>query len=270
MTILGVVSQKGGVGKTTIALNLALAFARRGVTTLLVDVDPQGGIGNSLQGRVREAGGIEAILAGREPFEQSVLSTREPNLTLLPIGKPPWAALPAFVAKLGEPQMLGALLGHAEKRYSLVLVDTPSGLYGPTYAVMQVASHLLLALQTEPLALRSVPQLLEVLSAVKGRGGRASLLGVCLTMASFREEVSLAVSQEAWTLFPQNVVLDTHIPKDTALVRASAKGVPIALLRKSPPPVSMVFDHLAAELDDRLRGRSEGAGSDDEAISLLD
>ena len=274
MTVLAVVSQKGGVGKTTVALNLALAFARRGKSTLLIDLDPQGGVGNSLVGRAKDAGGLVALLDGLATLDQAVVTTRESRLALLPVGQPPWATLPAFVARLSDRAILEQLFSEAEKAYDLVIVDTPSGLYGPTYAALQAASHALLALQTEPLALRSVPQLLEVLGALRAQGPAATLVGVLLTMASFRDEVSLAVSQEAWTMFPADLVLDAYVPRDAALVRASARGVPVALLRKTPPPAAAVFEHLAAELDARLVPRTaeghEGEGSDDEATPLVD
>jgi chromosome partitioning protein len=270
MTVLAVVSQKGGVGKTTVALNLALAFARRGKSTLLIDTDPQGGVGHSLVGRTKDAGGLAAILDGRQTLDDAVITTRESRLALLPVGQPPWATLPAFVNRLSDPTLLAQLFAEAERRCEIVIVDTPSGLYGPTYAVMQTASHLLLTLQTEPLALRSVPQVLEVLAALRGDGPAASLAGVVLTMASFRDEVSLAVSQEAWSMFPPELVLDTYVPRDEALVRASARGVPVALLRKQPPPAAAVFEHMAAELEGRLGQGGEGEGSDDEAIPLVD
>lgn len=270
MTVLAVVSQKGGVGKTTVALNLALAFARRGKSTLLIDTDPQGGVGHSLVGKTKDAGGLAALLDGRATLDEAVITTRESRLSLLPIGQPPWSSLPAFVGRLSDPKLLGQLFAEAERRWDLVLVDTPSGLYGPTHAVMQTASHLLLALQTEPLALRSVPQLLEVLAALRSQGPAAALAGVLLTMASFRDEVSSAVSQEAWTMFPADLVLDAYVPRDAALVRASARGVPIALLRKQPPPAAAVFDHIAAELSARLGEKAEAEGSDDEAVPLVD
>ena len=270
MTVLAVVSQKGGVGKTTVALNLALSFARRGKSTLLIDTDPQGGVGQSLVGRAKDAAGLAALLDGRATLDEAIVTTRESRLTLLPIGQPPWATLPMFVAQLSDPALLAQLFAEAERRWDLVIVDTPSGLYGPTYAVMQSASHLLLALQTEPLALRSVPQVLEVLAALRAKGPAAALAGIVLTMASFRDEVSLAVSQEAWTMFPSDLVLDAYVPRDPALVRASARGVPVALLRKQPPAAAAVFDHLASELTPRIEAQTEGAGSDDEAIPLVD
>jgi chromosome partitioning protein len=267
MISLAIVSPKGGVGKTTLCLNLAFAFAQLGRKTLLIDTDPQGGIGHSLSGKAKDARGLVDLIAG-ERAESVVIQTRNPNLSILPVGQPPWDRLSAWQAQMSDPGFLGMQLEPLEAEYDLAILDTPAGLAGATYGALSYASHVLLPIQTEPLAIRVVGQLMEVLGHLKSQGARAQLAAVVLTMARMRDDTSLSVSQEAWALFPEKLVLDTIVPRDVELLHASAHGVPVGLLRKRPPPVTAVFDRIAAELEPRL-GMTETT-DDDQPIALLD
>jgi chromosome partitioning protein len=267
MISLAIVSPKGGVGKTTLCLNLAFAFAQLGRKTLLIDTDPQGGIGHSLSGKAKDARGLVDVVAG-EPPDRVVIQTRNPNLSILPVGQPPWDQLSSWAAKLAEPGYLGMHMEPLEPDYDLAILDTPAGLSGATYGVLSYASHILVPIQTEPLAIRVVGQLMEVLAHLKSQGARAQLAAIVLTMARMRDDTSLSVSQEAWALFPEKLVLDTMVPRDPELLHASTHGVPVGLLRKRPPPVTAVFDRIAAELEPRL-GMTETT-DDEQPIALLD
>lgn len=267
MISLAIVSPKGGVGKTTLCLNLAFAFAQQGRRTLLVDTDPQGGIGHSLSGKAKDGRGVVDLLAGGA-VDQAIVRTRNPNLSILPVGQPPWDQLSAWSAQMADPGVFGSCMEPLEAEHELAIIDTPAGLAGATYGVMSYASNILVPLQTEPLALRVVGQLMEVLAHLRTQGARAQLSAVVLTMARMRDGTSLSVTQEAWALFPEKLVLDTIVPRDAELLHASAHGVPVGLLRKRPPPVTAVFDRIAAELEPRL-GMTE-ITDDNQPIALLD
>ena len=267
MISLAVVSPKGGVGKTTLCLNLAFAFAQSGRKTLLIDTDPQGGIGHSLAGKAKDGVGLVDVVEGT-PVERAIIQTRNPNLSILPIGQPPWDRLSAWSAQMADSELLAATLSPIEGEFDIAIIDTPAGLSGPSFGVLGFASDILMPIQTEPLAIRVVNQLMEVLAHLKRQGARAKLSAVVLTMARLRDDSSLSVSQEAWTLFPDKLVLDTMIPRDSELVAASAAGVPVGLLRRRPPPVTGVFDRIAAELEPLL-GMTETT-DDDQPIALLD
>jgi chromosome partitioning protein len=267
MISLAVVSPKGGVGKTTLCLNLAFAFAQLGRKTLLIDTDPQGGIGHSLSGKAKDGVGLVDVVEGT-PIERAIIQTRNPNLAILPIGQPPWDRLSAWSSQMADPELIAASLAPVEASFDIAIIDTPAGLSGPSFGVLGYATDILLPIQTEPLAIRVVNQLMEVLAHLKRQGARAKLSAVVLTMARLRDEASLSVSQEAWTLFPDKLVLDTMIPRDAELVAASAAGVPVGLLRRRPPPVTAVFDRIAAELEP-LIGMTETT-DDDQPIALLD
>ena len=147
MISLAIVSPKGGVGKTTLCLNLAFAFAQLGRKTLLVDTDPQGGIGHSLSGRTKDARGLVDVTDG-EPVDHVVIPTRNPQLSILPVGQPPWDRLSSWSAQLAEPGVFGHHLQPLEASYDLAILETPAGLAGPTYGVLSYASHVLVPIQT--------------------------------------------------------------------------------------------------------------------------
>ena len=265
MISLAIVSPKGGVGKTTLALNLAYAFAESGRRTLLVDTDPQGGIGHSLTGKSRDSAGFAELVGGDAV---APVRTRKDNLSILPMGAPPWSTLTEWTSRAANPTVFAQAMSRFEHDFDIAIIDTPAGLSGSTYGALSYCSHALLPRQTEPLALRTTMQLLQVIAAVRAAGARISLAAVVLTMARFRDELSLSVTQEAWELFPGGLVLDAFVPRDAAFLAASAAGVPVGLLRKRPPPVASVFDRLVTELEPVL-GLME-ADEDETAIPLLD
>jgi chromosome partitioning protein len=263
--ILVVASQKGGVGKTTLALNGAYALAQRGLRTLLVDADPQGSIAYSVQGDLHKRPGLKEVLEGSRSLEDSVVVTRLRELALLPVGELPPTESFRWSASLEDGERLGALFDRVRQSYDVVLVDTPPALGGVTLGALRRADHVIMPLQAEPLAARSVRHLLDVLGSLREEGAAVEIAGLVVTMLQSRQDPSLAVAQESWKLFPANLVFETSIPRDGAFLHASAAGTPVALLHRRPPAVAAVFDQLAAELEAKI-----GLASDDsEAIPLL-
>lgn len=259
-------SLKGGVGKTTIALNSAYAFARRGLRTLLVDTDPQGAVGMSLDG-VGERPGLAAMLADEGAPLGGVMKTRLAELHLLPAGRVEALDVDQFALDLREKQVIQRIVADAAASYDLVIFDTPAGLGGATRVVLEQVPHLVAVVQTEPLALRALPRLLELLVRLREAGGPCALLGVVGNMTSFRDPVVLASLEEVWSLY-RNEVFETAVPRDPAFLQASRAGVPLGLLSRKPPAVAAVFDKLVAEIEERL-GLAEG-GDDDGPIRLVD
>ncbi len=248
MTTLAIASQKGGVGKTTVALNLSLALAKRKWKTLLVDTDPQGSVGQSVQKAVREGKGLVAYLDGRT-LADSVIKTRLPGFELLIAGTSPMR-----LATMGPSLSAGLerLVSQSADSYDIVIIDTPSGMYGITEAALRNCDQLLVPLQAEPLALRTVGQVLDVVGNLKQSGARLVIAGFIVTMLSSRNEVSLSVAQESWSMLPSDLVLEGFVPRDDAFLKASAYGVPLGLLSKRPPAAAAVFDQIAGEMEARL------------------
>lgn len=258
MVRLAIASQKGGVGKTTLALNLAFSLARRGHRTLLVDTDPQGSVGLSLARKGEQPRSLVSYLAGAA-LDDMVLKTRLQELRLLLVGDVSPLEIDGFARSLGTPEGLERLLADAEEHFDLVVFDTPSGLGGATRAVLEQATHVLSPIQAEPLALRSVRQLLELLGALRARGQELSLVALVLVMIQMRNEASLAVAQELWAQFPEEFLVETLIPRDPIFLQAGALGVPLSLLSRTPPPQASAFERLAMEIEPRLGLSSEDA-----------
>jgi chromosome partitioning protein len=259
------VSLKGGVGKTTCALNSAFAFARSGIRTLLIDADPQGAVASSVDGVGEDVGLAAAVADASAPLQ--VIETRLPDLHLLPAGRVDSFETDTFAAQAREQHVLERCLAHARDRYDLVVFDTPAGLGGMTRLVLESVEHVVAVVQCEPLALRALPRLMELLARLRQNGSTCSLTGVLSSMSTFRDSVVLASLEELWALYKERV-FDTSIPRDPAFLRASRSGVPLGLLSRRPPAVAAVFDSLAAEIDARI-GIVEGEG-DEEPIRLVD
>ena len=252
MKSVAVVSQKGGVGKTTLSLNLAFSLARSGVRVALIDADPQGAVGHSLQG-VKESAGLYGLVWRGEGLGSCLLGTRLRELSILPVGEVPPHESPAFHSRLEDGAVFAGLLTALAPKFDVVLIDTPSGFNGATLGALRASDSAITPLQAEPVALRTLPQLLSVIGSLREQGARVELAAVVLCMLQQRNTDSLAVAEEVWSRLPTELVLETTVPRDLAVLAASSAGVPLGLLsQKRPPPVSLVFDRLASELSPRL------------------
>jgi chromosome partitioning protein len=260
---IAVSSAKGGVGKTTVCLNLALAMAERGRRTLLVDLDPQGGIGHSLGRGDAELIGLADLLMGQASGDQAVLQTKVPTLALLPRGRLDPTDVPDFEQVLHRPEVLAPALFSIEETFDIVMLDTPSGLGGATRGALAVADCVLIPFQAEPLALRSVGQLLRVIEHVRGdQNRRLRLLGILLTMVERTKEPAQAVLSQVWSGFED--VLDTVIPRADVFALASLKGVPIGFLGGRLSPEARRFELLASEVEARIAALKQPEAGDAE------
>jgi chromosome partitioning protein len=152
-----------------------------------------------------------------------------------------------------------------------MLIDCPAGLGKVTTRAIENSTHVLSPLQAEPLALRSVGQILALVDRIRAtKNPRVEFLGFVLSMFDRKVPASLDVAETLWSKFPPGVVLDAIIPRDESFLEASLRGAPISLMSKKPPPLSRRFDQLANDILDRINATSEKAPSDDDSpIPLL-
>lgn len=267
---LHIVTGKGGVGKTTIALNLGLALARAGQRTLLTEFDAQGSLGLSLGLADRARAGIAEILTGAESFQHVIQRTRESALSVLTVGRVDPTTVAGFEEALTRSTAIGSIIESARvEGFDVVLIDCPAGLGKVTTRAIEAATHVLAPLQAEPLALRSLGQVLALVDRIKAtKNPNLVLLGVVLSMFDRKVPASLDVAETLWAKFPAGVVMDAIIPRDETFLEASLRGAPLLLMQRRPPPLARIFDQLANDVIDRLQP-DRSAEEDDGPIPLL-
>lgn len=262
-------SQKGGVGKTTLCVNLAYSLARRGWNTLLVDTDPQGAVGLSLAKSSRTKPGFYDFLGGGVTLDRVILNSRLPELGILPAGQYDECARRGFSVN-DVPNRLADLMRAAELRgVDVLLIDTAAGLTGVSEAVVKGCDYVIVPQQAEPLAVRSLPHLLETLARFRSDGAGVKVAGILLTMVMEDQEMSRKVTTELRQLLPPHLLFKQSIPRLNSFLEASAYGVPVALLKRNPPPEALLFDQLATELEDRM-GLTKTSETPHLHASLLD
>ena len=251
--VLAVVSQKGGVGKTTTAVNLGAAFARRGLKTLIVDTDPQGAVryGVGLK-RGHETHGLADFLNGSRQLREVVLATQIPWLRVVLAGTVSDEAYhETYDRRIAETDMLGQILETARARCDVVVVDTPPGLGATVRRVLAHSQHVVVPLQCEPLALQTTPQILRGIQDVVALNEDLALDGILLTMFEPGNPSSERVATYVRSHLPANMVFDVVVPRTIASAEAFAAGQPV-VLRDPADPAAQAYVNLATTLAERF------------------
>lgn len=244
------------MGKTTVAINLAHAFARAGTRTLLVDADPQGSVGLSLTRQSRRLSGFFDYLTDPSiPLDRLIVPTRMDTFALVACGQGGDYESGSAGAGAHLARVRSFLHAAGSRGYDLCLIDTAAGLFGVTGDVVTACDSVMIPQQAEPLGIRSVPKLLEGLNRLRVMNPRLSLLGVCLTMLQDDIPESLEAGAALRQLLPPGMVFRTEIPRDGLFVKASARGLPVGALEQGAP-MQAVFDQLHAEIAAKLPTRT--------------
>ncbi len=263
-SIISVINQKGGVGKTTTVINLATALAIKGKKVLVLDLDPQGnattGLGKSNNDEKKS---IYNLLIGKTSIEQSIQQSKVPGLDLISSnvnlsGLEVETANDANRAFLLKEILTKENDGFLSK-YENIFIDCPPSLSLLTVMSLVSANELLIPLQTEFFALEGISQLIKTIDRIKiNLNPRLSIRGILLTMFDKRNKLSSQVDIEARQHF-KNKVYKTVVPRNVRLSEAPSHGMPCLIYDKNCSG-SKSYIKLAEEFIDQ-EGQTMGSAA---------
>jgi chromosome partitioning protein len=225
-TVYAIANQKGGVGKTTTAVNVAACIAEAGYPTLLVDVDPQGNATTGL-GVEREAPGLYDVLSEDVPARDAIRETAVRNLSVLASTPDLAGATMELPRMAGSEGRLREVLAPVREEFAYVLLDCPPSLGPLTVNALVAADRVIVPVQTEYFALEGLAGLLDTLSLVQRElNPRLTVAGMLLTMHDPRTRLAQDVESEVRRHFP-SLVFDTVIPRNVRLGEAPSFGRPV-------------------------------------------
>jgi chromosome partitioning protein len=254
--IIAFSNQKGGVGKTTSAVNIAASLAAAEYRVLLVDFDPQGNASSALgiEARDKKPSSYEMLIQEAQPTD-CIVKTELSYLNLIPANQELIGAEIELVSALGREHRLKDALNLVKKDYDYILIDCPPALGLLTVNALVAADAVLVPLQCEYFALEGLSQLMKTVDLVKKfLNPQLEIEGILLTMFDRRNNLSHQVESDVREHF-KDLVLSTKIPRNVKLGEAPSHGKPIILYDISSPG-ALAYMEAAQELLARTQLKS--------------
>jgi chromosome partitioning protein len=260
MICIAIANQKGGVGKTTTAINVGTALAAIGKRVLLIDLDPQGNCstGLGISRADREHSSYDLLVTDDITLDEVAIPTRVPRLDIVPATQDLSGAEIELIEFEARTHRLNAALTRGEARWDVILIDCPPSLGLLTINAMVASNALLVPLQCEFFALEGLSQLLNTVERIRSRFNPGlSILGVVLTMYDRRNRLTDQVSDDVRAVLGR-VVFETVIPRNVRLSEAPSHGLP-ALIYDYKCAGSEAYIALAREVIERLPKHKKAA-----------
>ena len=227
--VISVANQKGGVGKTTTAVNLSTLLAKRGKKVLLIDTDPQGNATSGLGVTKEVELSVYDILVGETSFEETVQETAIKNLKVCPSNISLAGAEVELVSMMSRERRLKEKLDAVKDKYDFIIIDCPPSLGLVTLNAFTASDSVLIPVQCEYFALEGLGQLLNTVNLVKKHLNKnLEIEGALLTMYDMRTNLSNQVVKEVKKYF-EDKVYKTVIPRNVRLSEAPSYGMPISI-----------------------------------------
>lgn len=240
---IAIANQKGGVGKTTTAVNLSACLGERGKKVLVVDIDPQGNTGSGLginKKKLKKT--AYDVLVGGEPMEKVLWKTPYKNLTLCPSSIDLAGAEIDLITAEDRLQKVKKAVRTVAEDYDYIIIDCPPSLGILTLNGLVAADSVLVPIQCEFFALEGLSQITDTIRKIKnGHNPNLELEGVLLTMYDGRTNLSMQVAAEVKKYFPKNT-FSTAIPRNVRLGEAPSFGQPITIYDPRSKGAEAYFD----------------------------
>jgi chromosome partitioning protein len=233
MSVYVFVNQKGGVGKTTSAINIGAYLAASGKKTLLVDFDSQANLSSGVLsagvGAKREITGIYEALSGKVPIEQTIQNTKVPNLFVVPASIDLSGAAVELIGEEMRDYYLKNTISSIRYKFDFILIDCPPSLGVLTVNGLTAADRVLIPMQCEYFALEGLTLLLETVKRIQSSlNPPLSINGIFFTMYDSRTKLAQQVVKQVGSYF-KDKVFTTIIPRNVRLAEAPSHGMPISI-----------------------------------------